>query len=800
VASRIRSSFAGKLLLAALALSLLVIGGISAYLLISRDQQTRVGALSNADNRAAVMREVLTSFTGGQSISAAESLAKQTQLAGAMAATDPQAAVTALLTGNPSVDLSDQELVVTDPTGHLTYSRSAPDLRRFALFPDDLRRVVGPALAGDRCSIGNQLGACGVSVLNADQPAYTVAVPVLSNGNVVGVVAYIAPLQYQLDRFSTLFQFPTAFITVGSVPTEVRSRSGELVSSTRPADLTAGMQRTQDLVHATYDAPNPQGGAAQQVAGSFAEVTGPNGRTVTGYVGVEVPLSAFVGDAKTDEVTLGLITILVLLVTALLVFLFVEKFVRRPIRRLERGVARIAGGDYTTPVQVRSEDELGKLAASVNQMRDKIRTSIAEIESARARLDGAVEQVSGVSRALTTTTAGVHALQAEVVRAAAAIGGPGAVAVLAVRDGDALVASAAYPTSDELDELEGWDAPPALLDGTVVRHRQAGVGSLLAVPMFYQDTVVGALAVVRHDGVLIPEQEERVLAVLANNAAIAMENARLFEQERETVRRLRELDAMKTDFLSTVQHELRTPLTAILGLSDLIEMCWDMWEDTPKLEAVRDIQVAAKNLYDIVETIIDFAAVDGETLGLNPSDVPVASAIQEAVRAVSERYKGGLPIAVEVDADPAASVYADPERFEQVMRALIDNAVKFSDGQGTVTVSAHADNGHDGVKVQIVDRGIGISEDDLPRIFDRFYQVDNTATRRYGGTGMGLALVRRLVQAHGARVSVDTTLGEGTTVVLHWPAVATSASGEARAVAEARGEGRRERPRRSAAR
>ena len=114
-----------------------------------------------------------------------------------------------------------------------------------------------------------------------------------------------------------------------------------------------------------------------------------------------------------------------------------------------------------------------------------------------------------------------------------------------------------------------------------------------------------------------PEADaEGVLAILANNAAIAMENARLYEMERESVRRLRELDTMKTDFLSTVQHELRTPITAILGLSDLIEMCWTRWEDAPKLDALRDIQVAARNLDGIVETIIDFSVGDGEALVL----------------------------------------------------------------------------------------------------------------------------------------------------------------------------------------
>ena len=785
---RLRASFAAKLLVAGLLFSLLVIGGISAYLLISRDQQTRVGALSNADNRALVVRGVLQSFTGAPSMSAAQNLAGQPVLAAALAGSSPAATVSKLLAGSPAVLVSDEILVVSDSSGRTLYARSAPDLGFFSLVPGDGGSAIVAALGGGRCSVDNKPGACGIELLRNDQPAYTVAVPVISAGTVVGAVGYIAPLQYQLNRFSTLFQFQTAFIPARDPHREIRNHSGTLSLAATPPELAGGVTPKSDLVHATYTAPDPSSGAPEQVAGSFAAVAGPDGHTLAGYVGVEVPLAAFVGDAVTDEVTLGVITIFVLLVTALLVFLFVEMFVRRPIRRLDRGVARIAGGDYTTAVEVRSLDELGRLAGSVNQMRDKIGGYISEIESARARLDSAVEQVSGVSRALTTTTGGVEALQEEVVRTAAAIAGDGATALIAVRDGDALTVRATTAPDGGEPELERWDAPAALLEGHVVRQQRPGFASLLAVPMFYQDSVVGALAVMRSDGAVVAENEERVLVVLANNAAIAMENTRLFEQERETVRRLRELDAMKTDFLSTVQHELRTPLTAILGLSDLIEMCWDMWEDTPKLEAVRDIQVAAKNLYDIVETIIDFAAVDGESLGLNPSAVSVPDAIREAVKAVGERYKGGLPIPVEVDVDPTASVYADPERFEQVMRALIDNAVKFSDGRGTVTVSAKPQPSRNEVVVTVRDEGIGISDDDLPRIFDRFYQVDNTATRRYGGTGMGLALVRRLVQGHGAKVSVETGLGEGTTVVLLWPAVAASAAGEARAVAEARGD------------
>jgi signal transduction histidine kinase/HAMP domain-containing protein len=591
----------------------------------------------------------------------------------------------------------------------------------------------------------------------------------MASGVRVGAVAYIAPLRYQLDRFSGLFEFPTAFVPASDPNLEVRQRNGVDVSTVTPPELVAGIQAHNDLVDAIYPTSNSSNGG-DEVAGSFVAVTAPNGHTIAGYVGVEVPLSIFAGDTRTDELTLGVITLFALLIVAILVIIFVEAVVRRPIRKLERGVARIAGGDYTSPVTIGSKDELGRLAGSVNAMRDSIRRYTSEIERARARLDSAVERVSGVSRALTATTGGMTALHREVVRTAADIAGEGAAAVLAVRDGDALIAKAVHPQGSPLGDFVRWKASPGILQGNVVRETEEGFGSLLAVPMFYQDGVVGALAVISPDtATAMAEDEQRVLAVLANNAAIAMENARLYEQEKETVRRLRQLDAMKTDFLSTVQHELRTPLTAILGLSDLIDMCWNMWDDGPKLEAIHDIQVAAKNLYDIVETIIDFSAVDGETLDLSPIDLPLADAVAKGVVAVGERYKGGLPIPVETDIDATLSIYADPDRFEQVIRALVDNAVKFSDGKGQVAVRGFKQKGKDAVRIEVIDQGIGIPAEDLPRIFDRFYQVDNTATRRYGGTGMGLALVKRLVQAHGAKVSVETKLGEGTRVTLVWP-------------------------------
>jgi signal transduction histidine kinase len=387
-------------------------------------------------------------------------------------------------------------------------------------------------------------------------------------------------------------------------------------------------------------------------------------------------------------------------------------------------------------------------------------------------VESAVDRVSAVARALTSTTAGVASLQREVVRTAASIAGSGATAAIALREGERLSVRVFDPAASTPAVFDGWETEAEVVAGERVRRVVPGRGSLLVLPMSYGGQVVGALAVISpSDAATSDSGTEEVLAILADNAAVAMENARLYELEKESVRRLRELDTMKTDFLGTVQHELRTPLTAILGLSDLIEMCWATWEDTPKLDALRDIQVAARNLDGIVETIIDFSVGDGEAVSLALADVPVDDAVRAAITVVGERYRGGLPVPTDIDVAPELALRADPDRLGQVLRALIDNAVKFSDGQGGVLVRA-TPAGPGAVLLEVIDEGIGIPAEDVPRIFERFYQVDNTATRRFGGTGMGLALVKRLVEAHGATIEVETRLGSGTRLALRWPAAA----------------------------
>ncbi|HEY7926819.1 MAG TPA: ATP-binding protein [Candidatus Dormibacteraeota bacterium] len=783
---QLRRSFAAKLVAGGCVLALVVVSGVAGYLIYSRTTQTRVAAQSNADNRVGVMAQVLERFTGAQSLSAAASLAGQPILQAALASSDPATAVDALFARGASVDLTGEVLLVSDRSGRLVHTLASPSVAGLAPITTP-PEAIGTALARGQCQRsdgGPTAGGCGIEILAGGEPVYVVAVPVLEGGTVVGAVAYAAPLADQLVRFQALFGFPTAFVPAQGIDRELRPSLGGSATSDpalRSVLAQAARASSSRTVSAIYDAPL-SGGGTGSVAGSFVPVRAAAGE-LSGFMGVEVPVAQFAGDERADIIVLALIAIFLLLFVALVVILFVNRFVKRPIARLEGGVARIAGGDYATAIPVRSDDELGRLAANVNRMRDSIAGYVGQIEEARARLDSALERVSAVSRALTTTTRGVTGLQQAVVRTAAAIGGGAASSVLAIRSNDVLVPAASAGVVPSLDDWQGLDA---VLRGETVRLEHPEHGVMVAVPMFYQESVAGALAVITPQPTTDADGpvDVDVLAVLANNAAIAMENARLFEQERHTVQRLLELDSLKADFLATVQHELRTPLTAILGLADLLEMCWDAWEEGPKLEAVRDIQVAAKNLQDIVETVIDYSVMEDVQLGLSPTLVPLRAAVITAIEQAGERYKDGIPVPVDVVGDDDLTAFADADRLVQVLRALIDNAVKFGEEQGRVTVSFAPVAGDRGVRIEIADQGVGIPPADLPRVFERFYQVDNTATRKFGGAGMGLALVKRLVEAHGAAVEIESVEGAGTRVILLWPASPAVAAGEARAAVE----------------
>jgi len=226
---------------------------------------------------------------------------------------------------------------------------------------------------------------------------------------------------------------------------------------------------------------------------------------------------------------------------------------------------------------------------------------------------------------------------------------------------------------------------------------------------------------------------------------------------------------MKSDFLATAQHELRTPVTAIIGHLELMRMLWPQTDDAQKLAIVDDIELSTRQLADMLETIIDLSLVSAATLRLQRREVVLAGEVRESVENLSRRFPRGLPVQLSVDIAPELTVDADPDRLRQIIRCLLDNAVKFTEPGGSVRISARPIDDGERCSIEIADTGIGIHPAFHDKVFERFFQVDSGGTRAYGGMGVGLALVKVLAEAHGVDVLLDSHLGKGTRVRLDWP-------------------------------
>ncbi len=292
------------------------------------------------------------------------------------------------------------------------------------------------------------------------------------------------------------------------------------------------------------------------------------------------------------------------------------------------------------------------------------------------------------------------------------------------------------------------------------------VRSLLVVPLVVKDKVIGTLSIDDIKPNAFTPEDERFLSIVAAQAAVAIENATLYEKLKERAQILKkayeemsELSRLKTQFVQNISHELRTPLTFIKGYVELLlEQAMGPLSDEQK-EALEVVSEKADVITRLVEDIVLLQKAEAGKLDMAPVSIyEVAKlSVQSASLVANE---AGLEI--HLDATPDIPlVMGDKTRLMQVFDNLLSNAIKFSPEGGIITVRLK-DVG-DFVQAEVQDQGIGIPEDELDKIFDRFYQVDGSTTRRFGGMGLGLAIAKSIVEAHGGRIWVESKLGEGST-------------------------------------
>ncbi len=395
------------------------------------------------------------------------------------------------------------------------------------------------------------------------------------------------------------------------------------------------------------------------------------------------------------------------------------------------------------------------------------------------------ECILEISRELTTTVA-LGPLLAKIVDTAADLTDCEKASILLrdVRTGELRFRTATGERSEQLADIpvpiEGSIAgavltsqePMVIYDAQADPRHFGGVGqqigtetrSLVAVPLQIKEQCIGVLeALNKRDDASFSQEDVDMLMTLAAQAAVAIENARLVGSLRKAYRRLGELDKLKSDFISIASHELRTPLSLILLYAAVLRDELGEAAGT-QLDAVLR---AATRLKHIIETMLNLRYLETGQMDLTP----VRFDLVDEVRAACDDYEalaetGGLVLRTNLP-DDALYIYADQEKVRVVLDNLISNAVKFTPAGGWVRVSLCERPNE--AEITVVDTGLGIPQTDLERIFDRFYQVEDHMTRHQGGMGLGLSIVKGLVELHGGTVWAESVPGQGSRFIIRMP-------------------------------
>jgi PAS domain S-box-containing protein len=316
--------------------------------------------------------------------------------------------------------------------------------------------------------------------------------------------------------------------------------------------------------------------------------------------------------------------------------------------------------------------------------------------------------------------------------------------------------------------VEDIYAEPALT-GRLDLHKLEGIQSLLAAPLNINGKFSGALSFYYRRQHHFSELEIRVATALSNMAAAAIGSAELYEEQMRLRAEAEEINRVKDEFLATVSHELRTPLNAIVGWTQILRMKNFAVEAFP--QAIEVIERNARLQAQIINDIMDVSRIITGKLRLDVQPVQLDSVIAAAVDTVRPATEAkGVRVQVIMGSD-TPPVSGDASRLQQVIWNLLSNAVKFTPKEGRVQIRLERINSH--IEITISDTGIGISPEFLPYVFDRFRQADSSTSRQQGGLGLGLAIVRHLIEAHGGTVHVFSEgTDKGATFTVRLPVVA----------------------------
>ena len=324
----------------------------------------------------------------------------------------------------------------------------------------------------------------------------------------------------------------------------------------------------------------------------------------------------------------------------------------------------------------------------------------------------------------------------------------------------------------------------ALLEGRIVQvadvladpeyrwieaQERTGLRTVLAVPLLREGNPIGALVLARSVVRPFTDKQIELVTTFADQAVIAIENVRLFEEIQDTSRQLAEASQRKSEFVASMSHELRTPLNAIIGLTEMMVTNAARFGMEKAQEPLLRVNRAGTHLLGLINQVLDLAKIEAGKLELNPQSLQLAPLIDEVVgtaRQLAEQNENRLVVETQ---ENLGALTVDPMRLKQILLNLLSNACKFTK-QGEVALHVRkVVDGHNCFEFAVADSGIGMTAEQQAKLFQDFIQADSLTTRRYGGTGLGLALSRKLARMMGGDVTVTSEPGKGSVFTVRLP-------------------------------